>query len=348
MKTVLEVIQATTAFFEKNGVESARLNIEHLLAHVLKKKRRVDLYLEFDRGLSEAELEPLRVLVKRRARGEPLQHLLGTVEFFGREFRCDGRALVPRPETEHLVELILQNLLPVTRAPKPRWAELAAAAAAREEAAADGAASESEATTPLAAAGVVSEKIETTTAAISPLPADARVLDVGTGSGIIALTLAAERPALRVAAVDASRAALALARENAEALGLAQRVEFSRGDLFQGAPTGPFDLVVANLPYVPAGEIANLAPEVRDFDPREALDGGADGLTLVARLIAEAPAHAPPATAAGSALHLALEIGHAQAAEVVNLLIEAGYEDVRTERDFQGVARFVFAKIRGG
>ncbi|MBV9127871.1 MAG: HemK family protein methyltransferase [Verrucomicrobia bacterium] len=253
---------------------------------------------------------------------------------------------MPRPETEHLVELILQNLLPVTRAPKPRWAELAAAAAAREEAAADGAASESGMTTPPPAAGVVSEKIEP--AAISPLPADARVLDVGTGSGIIALTLAAERPALRVAAVDASRAALALARENAEALGLAQRVEFSRGDLFQGAPTGPFDLVVANLPYVPAGEIANLAPEVRDFDPREALDGGADGLTLVARLIAEAPAHAPPATAAGSALHLALEIGHAQAAEVVNLLIEAGYQDVRTERDFQGVARFVFAKIRGG
>ena len=281
MKTVLEILTTTAAFFADRGVESPRLNIEHLLAHVLG-KRRMDLYLEFDRPLSDTELDPLRDLVKRRARGEPLQHLLGTVEFHRREFKTDRRALIPRPETERFCELVLE-MFPPEQDPAPIF------------------------------------------------------MDVGTGSGVIALTLAGERPNARVVALDVSPDALALARENAEKLGLADRVEFTQSDLLAGAPAGPYDLVAANLPYVPAGEIAGLAREVRDHDPALALDGGPEGLTIIERLIAEVPA----ALKAGG--RLALEIGHGQAAQVVNLLLESNFADIRPEKDYQGVERYVFA-----
>ena len=283
MKNVLEILTTTAAFFADRGVESPRLNIEHLLAHVLG-KRRMDLYLEFDRPVSERELEPLRGLVKRRARGEPLQHLLGTVEFHRREFKTDRRALIPRPETERFCELILELFPKEPEDPAPSF------------------------------------------------------LDVGTGSGVIALTLAGERPGARVAAVDVSPDALALAGENARHLGLTDRVEFARSDLLTDAPAGPFDLVAANLPYVPAGELPGLAREVRDHDPTLALDGGPDGLTIIERLIATAP----PVLKPGG--RLALEIGHGQAAQVVNLLLEGDYADIRAEKDYQGVERYVFAR----
>lgn len=273
MKTVLEVIQATTPYLQKNGVESPRLNIEHLLAHVLGKKR-MDLYMEFDRPLGDAELEPLRALVKRRAAGEPLQHLLGTVEFLGRIFLSDKRALIPRPETEQLCELLLKELTP------------------------------------------------------------ARLLDVGTGSGIIALSLAAAWPEAQVEAVDVSDDALALARENAARHGLAERVAFSKGDLLEGV-AGEFQLVVANLPYIAAAEIAGLAREVQ-HDPMIALTDGADGFSLLQRLIASAPKYLRGL--------LALEIGHDQSARVCELLAAHNFQDIRPLADYQGRQRFVFAK----
>ena len=277
MKTVLEVLESTAKYFVDKGIESPRLNIDLLLAHVLGIKRRMDLYMVFDRPLNEKELDSLRELVKRRSQGEPLQHLLGTVEFHGREFLCDRRALVPRPETEQLVELLLKL----------------------------------------------------------PLPDDARCVDVGTGSGIIALTFAAERPNARVQAVDRSGNALRLARDNAAHLGLTERVELLQSDLLAACP-GPYDLVAANLPYIPAADIAGLSREVQ-HDPMIALDGGADGLALVARCVAEAHERLAPGG------RIALEIGHDQASRVRELLTAAGFSAVESVRDYQEVERFAFA-----
>lgn len=273
MKTVLEVIQSTTGFFQQRNIESPRLNIEHLLAHVLGKKR-MDLYLEFDRPLGEGELQPLRDLVKRRAAGEPLQHLLGTVEFLGHTLQCDGRALIPRQETEQLCEQLLGG------------------------------------------------------------PVPKRIIDVGTGSGVIALTLAKGWPTAQVEGVDVSEEALALARENAAKLELSERVKFHRSDLLTGVE-GTADLIVANLPYIATEEISSLSREVQR-DPHLALDGGADGLRLIERLTDQIPPH----------LHgrLALEIGHQQGEAVVQLLQSRNFQDIALRTDYQGRERFVFAQ----
>jgi release factor glutamine methyltransferase len=272
--TVLEVLTAAAGYLEKREVESPRLNAEHLLAHVLGKKR-LDLYLEFDRPLSDAERAPLRDLIRRRGERVPLQHLLGTAEFFGRSFLCDHRALVPRPETEQLIELVLPA--------KP-----------------------------------------------------SRLLDVGAGSGVIAITLALELPGADVHAIDFSPAALELTRENVARHGVGGRVTLHEGDLLPTAAPA-FDLIVANLPYIATAELAELQKEVL-FDPASALDGGADGLDLVRRLITDAPAR----LASGG--QVALEIGHDQAARVAELFAQSGYRDIVITKDYQGVERFVSAR----
>jgi release factor glutamine methyltransferase len=277
--TVLEVLKNTADFLARKGIESPRLNIEHLLADALG-KRRIDLYLEFDRTLSEEELAPLRDKVRRRIDGEPLQYLLGSWDFFGRAFRTDQRALIPRPETEILVEIALKA---IRAQPDSRK----------------------------------------------------RLLDVGTGSGVLAITFALECPDLRVVGSDVSPLALNLARENAERQRMDQRIEWIESDLLDLVP-GSFDFLVANLPYVPTEELPKLAREVQ-YDPRLALDGGTDGLAVIRRLVQDAP------RVLTQGAFLILEVGFDQADRVADLVAAQKLRDISVESDYQGVRRFVTA-----
>jgi release factor glutamine methyltransferase len=275
MMSLLEVLKGASEFLGKQGVESPRLNAEHLLAHVLGLKR-MDLYLQFDKPLGETERAPLRDLIRRRGTGIPLQHLLGSVEFCGRTFKSDARALIPRPETEQLVERAL-----------------------------------------------------TYTSLNS-------ILDVATGSGVIPLTLALERPDAMINATDISPDALTLARENAVLLGV-DRIVFHEADLIpESLRQNSFDLITANLPYIPSAEISTLSREVQ-HDPLLALDGGADGLDLVRRL---APLAYECLTPGG---HLLLEIGIDQSDEVMTCLAGHNYRDITALPDYQGILRFIEA-----
>ena len=277
--TVLDVLQSTTAYFKKRKIDSPRLNAEHLLAHVLGRKR-IDLYLEFERDLSESDLAPLRELVRRRGEGEPLQHLLGTVEFCGHTFLCDKRAMVPRPETEQLVEVLIADC--------------------------------------------------------GLRIADWKILDVGTGSGVIALTLAKEFPEAKISGTDISEDALALARENAARLGLSDRVRFFKSNLLENVD-GIFDLIVANLPYIAAQDRHTLSREVL-HDPEVALFAGAQGDELVRALIGQVPARLRPGGM------LALEIGLGQSEALLSILAEKNYRDICSKNDYSGRARFLFAR----
>jgi release factor glutamine methyltransferase len=275
--TVLEVLQATTEYLKKHNVENPRLNAEHLMAHALGRKR-IELYLDFERKLTETELGPLRELVKRRSEGEPLQHLLGTVEFCGLTFLCDKRALVPRPETEQLVEL-------------------------------------------------AESKIENR---------ESRIVDVGTGSGVIALSLAAKFPGAKILAADVSDDALALAQENASRLNLTGRVRFLKSRLLESVE-GAFDLIVANLPYVSTQDRHTLSREVLR-DPEIALFAGVQGDELVHELIVDAPSRLRPGGM------LALEIGLGQSEALLSALAEKNYRDICSKNDYNGVTRFLFAR----
>lgn len=275
--TVLEVLQSTTEYFTKRGLENPRLNAEHLLAHVLGRSR-MELYLEFERPLTENELAPLRELVKHRGQGQPLQHLLGTVEFCGLTFAIDKRSMVPRPETEELVELL-------------------------------------------------QSRIENR---------ELRILDVGTGSGVIALSLAKQSPNSEVLAVDISDDALALAKENAAKIGVGDHVQFRKSNLLEGID-GAFDLIVANLPYIAAKDRGSLSREVL-HDPEVALFGGGRGDELICQLIEQAPARLKPDGL------LALEIGLDQAEGLLEFLRQKNYHDIELKRDYSSIPRFLLAR----
>jgi len=218
-RTVLEIVRLCTAYLSDHGSDSPRLDAELIVAHALGLVR-IDLYLQFDRPLTDAELDLVRELLRRRGRGEPVAHLTGRREFHGRSFRVTPAVLIPRPETETLVDRAL------------------------------------------VAARVSGGEL--------------RIADLGTGSGCLACTLAAELPLATVLASDVSPAALAVAEENAEALGVADRVVFVQGSWVDGL-VSDVDLVVSNPPYVTTEEMETLPRDV-GFEPRVALDGGPDGL----------------------------------------------------------------------
>jgi release factor glutamine methyltransferase len=276
--TVLEVLRSSANYLSKRNVDSPRLNAEQLLAHVLGRKR-LELYLDFERSLNESELMPLRELVKRRGQGEPLQHLLGTIEFCGHTFLCDKRALVPRPETEELVELVIQST-------------------------------------------------------INSQPST--IVDVGTGSGVIALSLAAKFPEAQIQAVDISEDALALAEENAKRLGLSQRVRFTKGSFLENLKER-FEVIVANLPYISMQDRHLLSREVRR-DPAVALFAGDRGDESIRELIEQASSRLRPGGL------LALEIGLGQSEPLREFLAQKNYHDIESKTDYSGTPRFLFAR----
>lgn len=275
---ILEVINKTVPFFEKHGLENPRLNIELLLAHVLQ-KRRLDLYLQFEQELDEATLARLRELVRRRAAGEPIQYVTGEAAFYGLTFAVNRDVLIPRPETELLVEAVVKRAKP-----------------------------------------------------------DATILDVGTGSGCIAVTLAKQLPAARIFAVDASAAALAVARANARRHGVEKNARFLQGDLLEAfSDNVGADVIVSNPPYIARGDWATLPKEVRDFEPVPALVAGEDGLEVIRRLVKTAKR-----VLAASGL-VALEIGAGQRAAVERLFRDHSYGAVEVMNDLQGHERVVIA-----
>lgn len=276
--TIRRLLTWTTGHFEKRGVDAPRLTTEILLAHVLKTGR-VRLYVDLDRPLSKDELAAFKALIERRLAGEPTNYLTGTKEFYNRPFKVDARVLIPRPETELLVEAVLHAV---------------------------------------------------------PRDAPSRVLDVCTGSGCIAISVAAERPQATVLATDLSKDACALARENAQALGVSERVSVLEGDLFSPLPPdATFRVVVSNPPYIDSGDIAGLSAEVRR-EPRLALDGGPDGLVALRRVIQGARRVLEPGGL------LALEMGETQGSAVLELLRAAGYSDARVEKDLERRERMAF------
>jgi release factor glutamine methyltransferase len=235
--TVLEIIQRSTEFLSKKGVDSARLQSELLLADVLK-LRRMQLYLNFERVVTKLEEDALRERILRRSKHEPLQHILGTACFCGLDMAVNAHTLVPRPETELLAEKAWEFL-----GQRP------------------------------AAGGKLAPS----------------ALDFGTGSGCLAILLAVKCSSATLVACDISSDALSMARANAARHGVSERVQFLLGDGFLALEgKSQFDLIVSNPPYIPTGEIDGLEPEVRDHDPRAALDGGADGLDFYRRLAGEA------------------------------------------------------------
>jgi release factor glutamine methyltransferase len=282
--TVLELLRWTTEYFEKVGIDSARLDAEILLAHALEADR-LRLYIDFEKPVLAEERDRFRELVRRRAQERmPVSLLLGEREFWSLRFRVSGDVLTPRPETETLVEAGLSKI-PDTKS-------------------------------------------------------TARILDIGTGSGAIALSLAAERPAAEVVATDLSEAALQIATENADHLHMGERVRFLAGDLFEPVASERFDLIVSNPPYVARADAGSLPPEL-SHEPEMALFAGEDGLDVIRALVSKAGDHLSPGG------WLLIEHSPEQVEEIERALSRAGFVDVERRFDLARRPRVVGARWSG-
>jgi release factor glutamine methyltransferase len=274
--TIREVLDWTTQDFAGRGIASPRLDAELLVAKALGTDR-VGLYLDLNRPLVDHERSAIRPLVARRREREPVAYILGHRDFYGRRFKVTPDVLIPRPDTETLVEHALECI---------------------------------------------------------PEDAPCRVLDVGTGSGAIAVTIAAERPLAQVTATDISEAALKVASENAERLEVAGRIRFDRANLLSGA--GQYDVIVSNPPYITVSEMKTLQAEVREYEPVTALEAGEDGLDVVRALLATAE----PVTANGA--QMLIEVGSGQASAVVDFAAEhTAWQLVAVYPDLNRIERVV-------
>ena len=272
-----EIQKKTVQFFTSKGVENAKLDADLILAHALEIKR-LDLYLNLERGITEAELNTIRELVRRRGNREPLQYILGETNFYGCHLKVDNRALIPRHETELLVEECM---------------------------------------------GYIQQ--------------GSSVLDLGTGSGAITLAIANAVEGVQLTAVDKELAALALAKENANLLGLESRIEFVQSDWFsQLTKASPFDLIISNPPYLSSEELKSAAPEVAEYEPVQALVSQESGLHDLKQILIQAQSHlAPKGT-------VALETGIEHHKALTEHARTLGYSKVSSKQDLNKRPRFLF------
>ena len=282
MLTILEVLRKSTEFLHKAEVPNARLDAEWIISHCLNMGR-MDLYLQFERPLEEEKLCEMRGMITRRSKREPLQHILGHVTFADLRLTCDKRSLIPRPETEELVEIILT----ITRKGSPE-----------------------------------------------------KFLDLGTGSGALALALAKAFPSAQIVATDISERALELAIENANANNLSGRIEFLSSDWFEGLPlmTEGFDLIVSNPPYLSEEEWESTEPEVKRYDPKKALVSGEGGSRDLQKILRDSEQYLNPQG------WLAMETGEYHHEELANTAKAIGYEKILKKKDLAGRPRFFLAK----
>lgn len=278
MLTVLEAIQKTTEFLEKKGIESARFNAEMMLAKILEKSR-LELYLSFDRPLNDKETDLYREYLKRRAQNEPLQYILGDVEFYGLKFLVDKSVLIPRQETEILVESV-----------------------------------------------------------ICSCDSDSmiNILDIGTGSGIIAISLAKNIENCRVTALDISEEAIETAKKNAQLNEVSEKIEFIKADIKSDELNlGKYDIVVSNPPYISIEEYSTLEPELVNYEPKKALTDDLDGLTFYKCIIEKSK------NLLNENGRLFFEMGKGQHLDIKSIFDENNYKNIELKNDYLNIVRVI-------